>query len=57
MRKKTEHYRVEKHAILRAKILGNLNNNVVKCPKKSSIEKYQLRQHEDTGKWYHLGGE
>ena len=51
MRKKTEHYRVEKHAILRAKILGNLNNGVVKMPKKSSVLKYGLRQIVDSGKW------
>lgn len=56
-RKKTAYYENEKFKILRAKILGNLNNGVVKEPKKSSVVKYQLRQNEETGKWYHLGGE
>ena len=57
IRKKTEHYRVDKHKILRAKILGNLNNGVVKTPKKSSVLKYGLVQLPDTGKWYTSQGE
>lgn len=40
-----------KHAILRSKLLGNLNNGVVKKPTKASILKYGLRQRPDNGLW------
>jgi len=40
-----------KHAILRSKLLGNLNNGVVKKPTNASILKYGLRQRPDNGLW------
>ena len=56
MRKKMEYYREDKHKILRAKILGNLNNGVVKQPTARSVLKYGLWQDPASGKWYSSQG-
>lgn len=48
---KTAYFATNKHAILRSKLIGNLNNGVVKKPTKASILKYGLRQRPDNGLW------
>ena len=51
MAQRTAYFKANRHAILRAKILGNLNNGVVKKPTKASIIKYGLVQRPDNGLW------
>lgn len=50
-KKKSEHYAKNELAVLRAKILANLNNGSVRRPMQKSIDRYGLYFDEHSGRW------